>query len=236
MFTGVQSPSVLLQRPESERATAAELREELQAVLRFCIMGFVDEKSINQTEHCLGYSAWVFSQETVDNLRELLKGEVHSIVPVLRSTRNRGILPRFVRRPPINNQNQTASPDNTASSADVPDPLVHLPESEATRPLEELIEQAASELDSRNPDGTVMNAVEFVDSFQDSLLADELTWNPPDTFISNFHIAPLRCLLSTESKPSEKYNAILGIADVVSKTTADPSKPLYSYHGSTDTS
>ncbi|KAK7996473.1 hypothetical protein PG989_004513 [Apiospora arundinis] len=207
---GAQSPPIMFERPIEQRATSAQMRQRLEDVLRFNVLTFTDETSYNWNEPCLGYSALVFGQDVIDLINKLAEGDLDALIPTMRSTRNPKILPRFVKKPSGNVQTKLASQDGIASknAGSAPDPSQYVS-------LEELVGQAAWESQATNPDGSVMNANEFAASLSGDISADEFIMNPVDCSMSCFHVAPLRCLLNTKSRPHEKWNAIMAMSAVI---------------------
>ncbi|KAK8060853.1 hypothetical protein PG996_010783 [Apiospora saccharicola] len=104
-------------------------------------------------------------------------------------------------------------------------------------PVQDLLNQIAAEPMDLETDG---EAAAFAAAMSGSvpLSAGGSTVDPQNTILSAFHVATLRCLLNTESKPSERYNSLVLIATIVSKTPPQMRRTLgiCSHHGGTVTS
>ncbi|KAK8081109.1 hypothetical protein PG997_008927 [Apiospora hydei] len=197
------SPGVMTERPASARATAAEMRAALNDALRFCVLSFVDEASVTQGEGIYGYSAFGFTYEAAGYINKMVQGDVSAVAPALQTTRNLKNLPLYVKKP----QDTAGNPVLTG--------FEDFEGCEEFMPIEDLVAQAVSQ--TPGPDDSVMDAAAIALAALGPISGDEFKMDPVDTLLCTVHVAPLRCLLNTESKPFERYNALMSMAVTVSE-------------------
>ncbi|KAK8052302.1 hypothetical protein PG993_003687 [Apiospora rasikravindrae] len=191
----IQSPGVMVERPPEERATSAEMRAALDDALRFCVLSFSDEASVPQSASNYGYSVFGFTQEAADNIMKTEQGGIPAVIQALQSTRNPNNFPRHVKRPQVMGGNS-----DLADFEDLMD-------------IGDLVDQAAAQ--TPGPGGSVMDAAAFAAAAAGPISEDEFKVDPIDTLLCVFHVAPLRCLLNTQSKPFERYNALMSVATTI---------------------
>ncbi|KAK7926596.1 hypothetical protein PG985_003594 [Apiospora marii] len=198
---GLESPEVMLERPMAQRATAAEMRARLEQLLQNFIMGFLDEDSSKQNS-LYGFTTFLYSQASVNTFVQASQGNIQAVLPALRhSSNNSSNLPVYVQAP----QSGTVNP---AALQNVGSP----PAAPTLMPFQSLVNQAAAQM--TGPNGTPMNAAALAATAAASgpVSGTLIAQDPENTHVSAFHVAALRCLLNTQSKPAERYFALASIA------------------------
>lgn len=195
------------------------MRARLEQVLQNFVLGFHDDGNSTQN-NVHGFTTCLYSQERVTNYHQVSQGNIQAVLPALRhSANNPRNLPVMVRPP----QGAVATP-GAQQNVGLPPGPAHLISFEA------LVNQAASQM--TGPNGTPISPEALAAAAAAAsapVSAGVSTEDPPDPHVSTFHVYSLRCLLNTESKPFERYNALVLIANIVSNTPPWMRRILYAH-------
>lgn len=206
----------MIERPMAERATAAQTRQRLEQVLKNFIMGFLDEDSSRQNS-IYGVTTFLYNQASVNAYTQASQGNIQAVLPALRlSSNNPSNLPVYVQAPQDGSVNPAAL-QNVGSTSGAPNLM----------PFQSLVDQAAGQMMA--PNGMPMDAAALAAAAAVHYPGVQIEQDPRDTHVSAVHVASLRCLLNTQTKPAERYHALAMAANTVSIAPPQMRRILYAH-------